>query len=102
MHKIILHTGKSLDLYVRGSTGNKPELILKNIIQIANFCFRVKISQKLHDLRSNGVKKSNVIIFRPTVNIDDLTVPPFSRIICARKVSIEFFLNYVFCMETSS
>ena len=27
MHRIILHTGKSFDPFVRGSTGNKPEVI---------------------------------------------------------------------------
>ena len=102
MHKIIVHTENPLISMLEGQPEINRKWFNKNIIQIANFCFRVKISQKLHDLRSNGVKKSNVLIFRPTVNIDDLTVPPFSRIICARKVSIEFFLNYVFCMETSS
>ena len=27
MHPIILHTGKSFDPFVRGSTGNEPEVI---------------------------------------------------------------------------
>ena len=70
MHKIILHSENPMISMLEGQPEINRKWFNKNIIQFANFCFRVKISQKLHDLRSIGVQNSNVLIFRPVCALE--------------------------------
>ena len=66
MHNIIVHTENPLISMLEGQPEINRKWFKKNIIQFANFCFRVRISLTTRF----KVKTSNVLIFRPVCALE--------------------------------